>query len=181
MKPIIRTAGILLSFTVSIATASAANWTEGMQEGKPALKSMGPLAFGPEGILLIADTKGAAVVAVATGDITPGTAKPLKVEGINQKVAALIGTAADQILIDDMAVNPISRSVYLAVSRGRGPDATPVLVRVKPEGQIEIVSLDKVKFARGEGPGSLNHGWARMNTDGELGETRISLIGANPD
>ena len=131
----------------------AANWTEGMKEGKPEFKSMGPLAFGPEGILFIADTKGAAVVAVATGDTMPAQGiKPLKVEGINQKIAGLLGTSADQILINDMVVNPISRNAYLAVSRGRGPDAVPVLVRVKSSGELDAVSLEKVKFSRGELP-----------------------------
>jgi hypothetical protein len=152
MKPIILITGALLSALVTLASEPAVNWTEGMQEGKPPLKSMGPLAFGPDGILLVADTKGAAVVAIATGDTKPGTAKPLKIEGINQKVAALLGTAADQLLIDDMVANPISRNVYLAVSRGRGPSATPVLARVTTSGEIEVVRLDKVKFSRGELP-----------------------------
>ena len=48
-----------------------------------------------------------------------------------------------------MAVNPISRSAYLSVSRGRGPDAVPVLIRVKNDGQPEVVALDKVKYSRG--------------------------------
>jgi hypothetical protein len=99
----------------------------------------------------VADTKAAAVVAIATGDVKPAPgAKLLKVEGINQKVAALLGTTADQILIEDMAVNPISRNAYLALSRGRGPEAVPVLVRVKADGQPEVVSLEKVKFSRAE-------------------------------
>src|SRR6266508_4581291 len=123
-------------FTLSLVAggAHASKWTDGMNEGKPAFKSMGPLAFGPEGILFIADTKSAAITAIATGDTTPASnAKPLKVEGINQKIAGLLGTTADQILIDDLAVNPLSRNAYLAVSRGRGPSAIPVLVRVKSD------------------------------------------------
>src|SRR3954470_16618632 len=80
------------------AFARAEDWTAGMREGKPALKSMGPLAFGPEGILFAGDTKSAAVWAVATGDVKPavGEGKPLKVEAIDKKVAALLGSAADQ-------------------------------------------------------------------------------------
>jgi hypothetical protein len=74
------------------------------------------------------------------------------VQGINQKIAALLGTSADEILIDDLAVNPVSHNVYLAVSRGRGPDAIPVLIRVKTDGQPEVVSLEKVKFSRAELP-----------------------------
>jgi hypothetical protein len=146
---------VVTLFTLSLAVsgAHASNWTEGMKEGKPAFKSMGPIAFGPDGILFIADTKGAAIVALATSDTTPATgAKLLKVEGINQKIAGLLGATADQILIDDMAVNPVSRNTYLAVSRGRGPDAMPVLVRVKTDGQPEVVGLDKVWFSRGELP-----------------------------
>ena len=101
---------------LALANAAAADWTVGMKEGKPEFKSMGPLAFGPDGSLFIADTKSAAVTAIATGDTKSAAGAPaLKVEGINQKIAALLGTAADQILIDDMIVNPASRNVYLAV------------------------------------------------------------------
>ena len=100
----------------------AGNLTAGMTEGKPEIKSMSQLAFGPEGILFIADSKSAAVFAVATGDTKAASgSEPLKVEGINEKIAGLLGTSADQILIDDLAVNPISHKAYLAVSRGRGP------------------------------------------------------------
>ena len=153
MKESICRIGLALLALGLAFTVSAANWTEGMKEGKAEFKSMGPLAFGPDGILFIADTKAAAVVAIDTGDAKAASGeKPLKVEGINQKIAALLGTAADQILIDDLAVNPISRNVYLAVSRGRGANATPVLLRVKASGELEAVALDKVKFSRGELP-----------------------------
>ena len=154
MKRIIaHTGATLVALALLTLNATAANWTDGMKEGKAAFKSMGPLAFGPEGILFAADTKAAAIVAISTGDTKPATgSKALKVEGINQKLAALLGTTADQILINDLVVNPISHNTYLAVSRGRGPEATPVLVRVKTDGPLEVVSLDKVKFSRGELP-----------------------------
>jgi hypothetical protein len=150
----------VLSITLAVSafglvsqSADAAKWISEMKEGKPEFKAMGPLAFGPDGILFIADTRAAAITAIATGDIkSAADAKPLKVEAINQKIAALLGTSADQILIGDLAVNPISRNAYLAVSRGRGPDALPVLVRVKADGQPEVVALDKVKFSRAELP-----------------------------
>jgi len=82
----------------------------------------------------------------------PGKSNGLKVAGINEKLAALLGTGADQILVNDMAVNPLSHNVYLAVSRGRGPDAKPVLARVKTDGQIEIVNTDKMRHSRAELP-----------------------------
>lgn len=132
---------------------SAAGWTEGMKEGAVTFKSAGPIAFGPDGILFVADTKGAAIVAIATGDTKAAQgAGSIKVEGINQKIAALLGTAPDQILINDMAINPLSHQPYLAVSRGRGPEAAAVLVRVTGAGQLEEVSTAKVRFSRGELP-----------------------------
>ncbi len=143
----------LLALAIVTPGARAVDWTDGMKEGKAEFKSMGPLAFGPDGILFVADTKSAAVAAIATGDTKLATEnKPIKVEGINQKIAALLGTTADQILITDLAVNPISRNAYLAVARGRGSDAVAVLVRVKSGGQPEVVALDKVKFSKGELP-----------------------------
>jgi hypothetical protein len=141
----------LLALVALDKRADAGKWMAGMKEGKPEFRSMGPLTFGPEGILFVADTKAAALVAVATED-TAGSAKAVKVEGIGQKIAGLLGTTADQILIDDMAVNPLSGTVYLSVSRGRGPDAVPVLVRVKGDGQPELVPLDKVKYSRANLP-----------------------------
>jgi hypothetical protein len=136
------TTGILLS------QVQAAHWSQGMKEGDPGLKSAGPITFGPDGILFIADTKAAAIVAVETGDNKPGPARLAKIEGINKKIAALLGTGEDQILITDLAINPVSHNAYLTVSRGRGPDAMPVIVRVSGESQLDVVSLDKVKFSR---------------------------------
>lgn len=149
-KPLARA---LLAVALLASAAQAADLTAGMTEGKATFKSMGPLAFGPDGILFVADTKAAAVVAIATGDTkTSSDSKPFKIEALNQKLAALLGTSPDQILIDDLAVNPLSHAAYLAVSRGRGPEAIPVLVRVTADGKSEVVSLDKTKFSRGELP-----------------------------
>ncbi len=137
-----------LACQVTLFPAKATDWTSGMTEGKVTFQSMGPLAFGPEGILLVGDALSATVTAIATGDTEKAEgAKTIKVEAINVKLAGMLGVGADQILIDDLAVNPLSRKAYLAVSRGRGPEAKPILVRVGSEGMPEVVSLEKVKHA----------------------------------
>jgi len=124
-----------------------------MTEGKAEFKSMGPLAFGPDGTLFIADTKSAAITAVATDSAkAKGATQPVKIEELDKKVAGLLGTAPDQIQLNDMAVNPVSREIYLAVSRGRGPDAAPVLLRTDASGKITEVSLEKVKHSRAQLP-----------------------------
>ncbi len=148
-----------MNITRSIAVALAAvglagsqsfaiNWTEGFKKGNPEIKSITQIAFGPEGILFAADSKSAAIVALETGDTKATASGPVKVENINTKLAALLGTTADQISISDMAVNPISHKTYLAVSRGRGPTAAPVIVRVDAASQMEVVPLESANFSR---------------------------------
>ena len=136
-----------------LVPVSRAALTDGMKEGKPPFQSMSQLAFGPEGVLFVADTKAAAIVAIATGDTRAAAdANPVRIEAIDHKIAALAGTSADQIVIEDLAVNPISRHAYLAVARGKGAGAVPLLVRVKSNGQPELVTLEKVRFSRIELP-----------------------------
>ncbi|MEO6246868.1 MAG: hypothetical protein ABIQ12_15690 [Opitutaceae bacterium] len=136
-----------------VAPGARASLTSDMKEGAPSFRAMSQLAFGPEGVLFIADTKAAAITAIATGDTKAASGQvAIKSEAIDEKIAALLGTKADQIIIEDLAVNPISKRAYLSVSRGKGPDAVSVLVRVKADGQPELVSLEKVRFSRAELP-----------------------------
>jgi hypothetical protein len=154
MKPINRTILAAACLLAALAPSTdAAHWTAGMKSGTAELKSAGPIAFGPEGILLVADTKSAAILAIDTADNQPaGDSKPVKIEGLNQKLAGLLGTSADELAVNDLAVNPISHNIYLAVSRGRGTGATPVLVRAKTDGKLEVVTLENVKLSRAELP-----------------------------
>lgn len=131
----------------------AASLEDSLQRGTVELQSAGPLAFGPEGILFVGDPQAAAVVAIATGDKWGDPeAIAINVPRINEKIAAALGTTPRDILINDLAVNPLSGMVYLSVSRGRGPDAQAVLLRVSPRGQIAELSLKDVKFAKAQLP-----------------------------
>jgi hypothetical protein len=99
-------------------------------------------------VLFIGDSVGGAVVAVDTRDTrTASKASNVNIKGINEKAAALLGTTVDQILINDVKVNPISRNVYLSVSRGKGPDAVPVILRIDASGKLSEFSLDNVQFS----------------------------------
>jgi hypothetical protein len=121
----------------------------GMKVGTPDLKSAGPIAFGPNGVLFIGDPLGAALFAIDTKDTAKNSAdEKYSLEGVDKKIADSLGTTADDILINDMAVNPASGTVYMSVSRGRGPDAIPLIIQVGSDGQIKHFALENVPFAK---------------------------------
>ena len=141
-------ASVAVSARDGRAGESAGSGTYGLIEGTPDIKTAGALTFGPEGILFIGDSTGAAVFAVDVGTGTPSTsAAQVALQNIDQKIAALLGAAADQVLINDMAVQRASQDVYFSVTRGRGADSRPALVRLRG-GRLEAVSLESAKFSK---------------------------------
>jgi hypothetical protein len=151
-KPILLSL-VSLGLLLCCQAANADDVTQGCKKGDVKLESAGPLAFGPEGILFVGDARGAAIVALATGD-TKGDpeAKDYNLERIDVGVAGALGVEPNQILINDVAVNPLSGNVYLSVSQGRGPDAQPAILRLQPSGDLEKLPLSGVAHARAELP-----------------------------
>jgi hypothetical protein len=165
---------------LTAASAMAFEGTANLKKGTPDLKSAGPLAFGPDGILFVGDTRGAALFAIDTGEAAKtGDKQAIEVSDLAGKIAAALGTKADQIMVNDLAVNPRSGSVYVSVSRGRGPDSTPVLVRINPDGKLEEVSLTNVAFSKAELPNVPESGTARNEsiTDIAYADGRVFVAG----
>jgi hypothetical protein len=106
------------------------------------LKSASALAFAPNGVLLVGDGLGARIYAYETGDTSNAGAGAVKIEDLTGKIAALLGTTSDQIRVPDIAVNPASGNVYLAVARGAGADAEHLILKAEPSGKITEMDLD---------------------------------------
>jgi len=114
----------------------------------PAMQSANALAFAPNGVLLVGDSLGGALFSVETGDNARTGPGKTELNDVGGKIAALLGTTADQVTVNDMAVNPISGNIYLAVSRGSGPTASPVLLKVARDGALSEVNLKTAKVTR---------------------------------
>jgi hypothetical protein len=142
-----KTRSLLACALVALASAAPAA-ADGLKRGTPDIKSAGPLAFGPDGILFVGDTAGAALFAIDTGDRGPAAQGTVKAESVNRKIADAIGTTPDQILVNDMAINPASRKAYVSVARGKGPAAAPVIVRIDADGKVEPLALENIPFAK---------------------------------
>jgi hypothetical protein len=138
---------ILLILLVFIANQSLANddLKANFKKGNPVIKSINALSFGPNGILFIGDSESAAIYALDTEDVTPTEAKKdINISNFDQKVAAMLGTTVDQITIEDMAVNPISKNIYIAIQHNNEHFMLMKIV----DGEITAVPLDNVSYSK---------------------------------
>ena len=115
-------------------------------ETSPSLSSIGPLTFAPDGTLYAADPQAATIFALDLGASAnggaPGTAS---VAGIDQKIAAMLGTDAKEIAITDLAVHPRTHNSFVAVMRGQGANAKPALLRIDGAGKVDLVAAESLK------------------------------------
>lgn len=144
MRTILRIAALV---ALVAASASAPLARARAPFAGPALTSIGPMTFDPTGVLFASDPMAATLYAINFGS-QPREAKigTADVAAIDQKVAALLGTAAGDIRVADMAVHPASKNTFVAIMRGQGTDARPAIVRVDGAGSIDLVSLDNATF-----------------------------------
>lgn len=112
-------------------------------EGSPTIRSMNALAFGPEGVLFVGDSRNARIFAIDTQDEQAGEATEIKIQQFDEVVADVLGTTADKIAIQDIAVNPISKVIYFSVHHN---DGTPLLLKVV-DNEIKTVPLENIKFS----------------------------------
>ncbi|MDC6388482.1 hypothetical protein PP182_07300 [Maribacter sp. PR1] len=113
--------------------------------GNPEIASINQLTFGPEGILFLGDSKNATIYALDVNDSkSKSTSEDISIDGFDKKIASSLGTTPDKIEINDMAVNPVSKTAYFAIST---MDGTPVLMKLQGE-SLENVSLNEISHSK---------------------------------
>ncbi|GJM33719.1 MAG: hypothetical protein DHS20C18_27200 [Saprospiraceae bacterium] len=170
MKKLFTSLGLVSLSLCLFAHNDYANLTKDFRRGKAEVKSMSVLQFGPEGILFIGDSKSGKVFALDTEDRKLNDSKEgFELVDVEGKLAGLLGTDAKGIIIHDVAVNPISQNIYLAVSRAdalkQGFWKLPndityanILLRLTPDGKFEEVGLDNIKHDAAEVPAMIKEG-----------------------
>lgn len=120
-----------------------------LQRGSVTLRSTGPITFGPNGVLFVADNAAATIHAIDVGDVGAATgAEPFDLEHVDERVASYLGASLSDVAIQDLAVHPVTHNVYLSVQRGHGDDAVGVLVRIDHlDGSVSDVDLVDVATA----------------------------------
>lgn len=161
---------ISLIILLAVSTTTFANdLTKNFITGTPNITSMSQLAFGPQGILFVGDSKSATLFAVALDDNIPlKEEKRVQVKDLEGKIAQMLGAKKADILIHDVAVHPVSKNIYLAVSRGRTKgdsfwklpndlDDATILLRLKNGKDFEEVPLKNIKYSKIAIPNPINH------------------------
>lgn len=133
--------------------------TRNFVTGKADVQSMSVLSFGPEGILFIGDSKAGKIFALDLNDRVKNNGhEPFKVLDIESKLAGALGVGVKEVVIHDLAVNPFSQAVYLAVSRADAMRVSrfilpndiayaTILIKVKSDGSLEEVPLDNIRYS----------------------------------
>lgn len=139
----------VVALLLACGVAVAADKIEGLDKtGSPGWKSAGALAFGPDGVLFVADPVAATLYAIGVPAAPAQAVNEFKVAGIDAKVAAALGAKAGDIVIQDLAVQPNTGIAYLSVSKGKLPGGEPALVSVNAKGEVAKVDLAKLSFAK---------------------------------
>jgi hypothetical protein len=137
----------LLAFAALVSYAPTGGQAAVAAATGPQLRSLGPLAFGPEGVMYAADSAGSTIYALDLGaQGSGGAAGTANVADLDQKLAAMLGTDAKDIAITDLVVHPSTHNAFISVMRGQGPAARPALFRVDGAGKILLVNTDAVSF-----------------------------------
>ena len=136
----------LVFATSSLHAADAGRFFKNAQTGDPGLKSIGRLAFGPDGLLLVSDPRSASILAINTGDVGPLVKLEKKIDKIDNVLAKALGIETEALTIIDMAVNPASGRIYFSLNTK--PGNKPVLIAIDGKGEIHRPELDKMKYVR---------------------------------
>lgn len=149
---------LLLTATAAISCEGPTSDDGGNDPPAVELASAGALEFGPNGVLFVGDSHGSQLVAIETGDVDP-PGDPMSVayvEELDVDLAALLGTEPQQIVINDMAVNPLSQNIYLSVHVGRSIDPQAAIVRYDRDtgalAPLDLTSLDMSVMALPNAP-----------------------------
>lgn len=160
-----------IKFTVSLAAALTLG-TTAVAEGTLDLKFAGALEFASDGTLFVGDNYNGAIYAFEMpGSAGPEQIMPSSIANIDAKIAELLGVGLHAIELNDMAAHPISKDIYISVTRIGSSASQPALIQVSQTQEVRLVDLASFAFQkqaltefpegettfrpRGAGPGSV--------------------------
>lgn len=97
------------------------------------LKGASVLAFGPENVLFVGNSRAGIIHAIPTTATAVKAPVPFNAFAIDRKIADQLGVAASDLIINDMQIHPVSQEAYIAFKNGHAPDAKSLIAVVTPK------------------------------------------------
>lgn len=130
---------IVMSCNQKMADATSKTNKPSIDLNNKTLAGANVLAFGPENVLFVGDSKAGVLHAVPTKSGEVKDPIPFNSFGIDRKIANKLGVAPSDLIINDMQVHPVSQEAYIAFKNGHAPNAKSLIAVISP-------TNNKVKF-----------------------------------
>lgn len=130
----------------SVVTSLAGKVIQKSITGSPAIGRIDVLSFAPGGVLLIGDGSKQQIIAVETGKSGKHTGTLVDIKGFTGKIAGKLGVSQKDVEVIDLAVNPDSGTLFVAVRKQ--DDKSYLILEVATDGSISHFQLKNVRHAR---------------------------------
>lgn len=99
------------------------------------------LAFGPDNILFVGDSKNGVVYAFQTTGTAVENPVPYNLTNFDLILAKKLDVSPRDLVIRDMKMHPASQEVYLAVKKDHKPDTPAMIAVVNAKGEIHFLDV----------------------------------------
>ncbi|MEL6356922.1 MAG: hypothetical protein AAFQ37_08345 [Bacteroidota bacterium] len=107
------------------------------------------LAFGPDQVLFVGDSKAGIVHAISTTATELKDAVPYGTAALDKKIASEINVPAEDLVIQDMKIHPLSQEAYVAVKTGLDPSAKSIIAIVTPgSGEVRFLDVEQASHTQ---------------------------------
>ena len=138
---------VVLSAALSVQPTSNAGHRR--SDPSPGMKFAGALTFADEGVLFVGDNHSGAIYAFEIPAVKPrGQTVPRSIRNIDAKIAELLGVRSGAVEINDLAVHPISKEIYISVTRIESFASQPAIVTVSVDHEIRLLDTSLLTFQK---------------------------------
>lgn len=123
---------LLLSCSKQIAETQTSKQTPSIDLSSYTLSGANVLAFGPNGVLFIGNSKSGKVYAVPTNATALEEPIPFNIFAADRMIAEKLNVLPSELIINDLQIHPTSQEAYIAFKNGHAPSAKSHIAIISP-------------------------------------------------
>ncbi|GAA4278686.1 hypothetical protein [Aquimarina mytili] len=133
-----------------LAANSETSTTEsGVNMEENTLPGASIMAFGPDNVLFVGDSKSGMIHALKTEASELKDPIPFNIWGVDKKIGEKLGINASDVVIQDMKIHPVSQEAYISVKRGHAPEAKSLIAIISPtDNDVRFFNVANTKHSK---------------------------------